>query len=155
MNWLRKIFTIEEPVFDLSSTIYTEKTFYKQFIRDLVKAKKEIIIECPYITIKRLSMLMPTLKRLKARGVQMVIITREPQDNDEFMAKQAEIGIQYFENFGVQVLLVLGGHHRKLAMIDNKILWEGNLNILSQSNSHEFMRRIESEVLTRELIEFL
>ncbi len=34
--------------------------------------------------------------------------------------------------------------HRKLAVIDANIVWEGSLNILSQARSAEFMRRIVS-----------
>ena len=71
------------------------------------------------------------------------------------MEKQSEAGISYFEGLGAQVLLVKGSHHRKLAIIDQKILWEGSLNILSQSYSREFMRRIDSKVLSREMFTFL
>jgi len=56
---------------------------------------------------------------------------------------------------GVQTFLCSGNHHRKLAIIDRKILWEGSLNILSQNNSREIMRRIEGEAFATELFEFL
>lgn len=71
------------------------------------------------------------------------------------MALSSEEGICYFETIGVQVLLIKGGHHRKLAIIDRKILWEGSLNILSQNQSREFMRRIESKKLAEDLFQFL
>lgn len=44
---------------------------------------------------------------------------------------------------------------RKIAVIDGRILWEGSLNILSQGNSREVMRRIESEELTKQMVRFL
>jgi len=56
---------------------------------------------------------------------------------------------------GVQVLLCVGNHHRKLAILDRKILWEGSLNILSQTHSREIMRRIDSSKLTGEMFKFL
>lgn len=71
------------------------------------------------------------------------------------MAIQSELGIQWFENAGIQVLLADGGHHRKLAIIDRKILYEGSLNILSQINSREIMRRIDDEIITIDTINFL
>ncbi len=56
---------------------------------------------------------------------------------------------------GVQVLLCSGNHHRKLAIIDRKILWEGSLNILSQVRSREIMRRIEGKELAIQMFKFL
>lgn len=156
MSWFKKSNAGSESTSDLvNSNLYSEKTFYGKFERDLLEAKEEAIIESPYITIPRLNKLKYAFKRLVDRGVEVFIVTRNPLEHDQAMAEQSEAGIRYFEALGVQVLLVSGGHHRKLAMIDRKLLWEGSLNILSQSHSREFMRRIESEALTNEMFKFL
>ena len=68
---------------------------------------------------------------------------------------QSEDAISSFERMGVQVLLCIGNHHRKLAILDRKILWEGSLNILSQTHSREIMRRIENQEFTMEMFNFL
>lgn len=156
MNWLRKLLANKQSVPDVTySNVYHEGTFYKQFMKDLLQAKEEVIIESPFISIKRLRILAPVFEKLVQKNIPVFIITRDPLDNDPVMAKQAEIGIRYFEELGVQVIIAGEGHHRKLAMIDRNVLWEGSLNILSQSNSLEFMRRIESRKLTEELFTFL
>lgn len=156
MSWFNRSKKVEQSTSELvTSILYNETTFYKQFIKDLSEAKKEVIIESPYITKKRLDILKPVFEKLMGRGVQVYIITKASQEHDALMAEQSEAGIRYFECLGLQVLLIKGGHHRKLAMIDRKVLWEGSLNILSQSSSREFMRRIESRKLTEELFQFL
>ena len=156
MNWLKKVFHREQSSTDVTNSIlYNELTFYNQFIKDLLKAKEEVIIESPYLTTKRLKILIPIFTKLKKRNVRVFIITRDPKEHDEMMAEQSEAGICFFESAGHQVLLVNGRHHRKLAMIDRKVLWEGSLNILSQTYSRELMRRIESRELTNELFHFL
>lgn len=137
------------------SSLYNEDTFYDQFITDLQNATEEVIIESPYITMKRLKILLPVFAFLKSKNISIFIITRDPREHDEIMAIQSELGIQWFENIGIQVLFEDGGHHRKLAIIDKRITYEGSLNILSQTKSREFMRRIESNALTLELINFL
>jgi hypothetical protein len=71
------------------------------------------------------------------------------------MIEQAKDAIDYFMSLGVKVALCEGGHHRKLAIIDRRITWEGSLNILSHCRSREFMRRIESRRLAEELFKFL
>lgn len=155
MNWFNKPKITHKPLSETNSILYDESTFYNRLKQDLLEAKQEIIIESPFITARRLEMLKPVFEKLIARGVEVFIMTRDPHEHDESMAKQAEAGIHYFEVLGVQVLLCGGGHHRKLAIIDRKVLWEGSLNILSQSHSREFMRRIESKNLTEELFKFL
>lgn len=155
MNWFKSFRSAPKPLPESVSILYDEATFYNRFKQDLREAKQEVIIESPFITLKRLEMLKPLFESLVIRNVQVFIMTRLPQEHDDFMSEQAEEGIRYFEELGVQVLLCTGGHHRKLAMIDRKVLWEGSLNILSQNQSREFMRRIESSSLTEELFNFL
>jgi hypothetical protein len=71
------------------------------------------------------------------------------------MEFQSEEEITKFETMGIQTFLCAGNHHRKLAIIDRKILWEGSLNILSQNNSREIMRRIEGKKYASEMFNFL
>ena len=56
---------------------------------------------------------------------------------------------------GVHVIITSGNHHRKLAILDRKVLWEGSLNILSQSYSREVMRRIVSTDQAEEMFRFI
>jgi hypothetical protein len=71
------------------------------------------------------------------------------------MQQQAEGAIHYFETIGIQVFVSQNNHHRKLAIIDRQILWEGSLNILSQNNSREIMRRINSDYHAQDMFNFL
>lgn len=156
MSWFNRSNKDTTPTPDCTGSIlYDEKTFYNRFTQDLLEAKEEVIIESPYITVQRLLMLKPIFEKLAEKGVNVYIVTRNPNEHDETMAGQAEAGIQYFETLGVQVLLCVGNHHRKLAMIDRNVLWEGSLNILSQTHSREIMRRIENKKLAEEMFEFL
>ncbi len=139
-----------------SSKLFNETTFYPQFIADISKAKKEIIIESPFITSSRMEKLYPILQKILSNKIQINIITRDPSEyDDEFMQHQATNEILQSFDMGIQVKLITGYHHRKLAMIDQQILWEGSLNILSFSNSQEIMRRINSEQCLREMKRFI
>ena len=122
---------------------------------DLLNCRKEVIIESPYITCSRMKSVMPVFKNLVERGVKVYVFTRDPKDQSESLEIQSEQEITNFEALGIQVLLCLGNHHRKLAILDRKILWEGSLNILSQTKSREIMRRIQGEQITMEMFKFL
>ncbi len=136
------------------SILADETSFYHRFHQDLLEAKQEVIIDSPFITIPRLRILKPIFELLIKRGVDVFIVTRYPQEHDAIMEEQAEIGIRYFEVLGGQVLLC-EAHHRKLAIIDRKVVWKGSLNILSQTHSREFMEREENKEKAEALFKFL
>ncbi len=138
-----------------SSTLHDEKTFYSAFLRDLDQAKDEIIIESPFITSSRMKMLWPSLKRAYSKGIMVYIITRDPNDHSDGYEVQSESEIEALEAFGIQVFLCIGNHHRKLAIIDRKVLWEGSLNILSQTKSREIMRRLDGGGFAEDMFNFL
>lgn len=131
-----------------------EKTFYYKFERDLAQAKHEVIIESPFITVPKLRSLKHSFESLLQRGIAVYVVTRHPEEHDSFMAEQAEAGIQYFERVGIQVFMSKT-HHRKIALIDRRIVWKGSLNILSHKNSREFMEREEDEAKAKTLFSFL
>jgi PLD-like domain len=126
---------------------------HKVFIRDLAWCKSEVIIESPFMTMNRINILLPYIQKAVKRGVKVIINTKHPQEHDEFMCNEVERCIGILQDIGVEVLFT-GGHHRKLAIFDRVILWEGSLNILSQNDSCEIMRRIISRQLTDQMIEF-
>ncbi|HEY4963351.1 MAG TPA: phospholipase D-like domain-containing protein [Candidatus Saccharimonadales bacterium] len=145
----------QSPTDLLTSTLYDENTFYDRFNRDLKKCQHEAIIESPFITNRRLSLLLPALEKLKARGVRITINTRDPEEHEnEYMRHEAQRAIATLQHMGIHVLFT-GNHHRKLAILDRQILYEGSLNILSQNNSCEVMRRIESVKLAWQMARFV
>lgn len=137
----------------LTSKLFNEKTFYPALLKDLAKCRSEVIIESPFLTTRRVTMILPILIRLRSRGIKVIVNTRNPLEQEGHMRLEAERSIELLQDVGATVLIT-GGHHRKLAIIDRKVLWEGSLNILSQNDSSEVMRRIESAQLAREMIEF-
>jgi hypothetical protein len=143
------------PVDLLTSKLYSQDDFYPAFLKDLAECQSEVIIECPFITTRRLKTLLPTLEKLKARKVRIAINTRDPRTHDEaYRQGDTYEAISKLQHMGVQVLYT-GNHHRKVAIIDRGILYEGSLNILSQSDSCEMMRRIESAQLAWQIVRFI
>ena len=139
----------------ISSSLHDETTFYHAFLKDLAQCKHEVIIESPFITSERMSTLWLTFRALYNRGVKIVIITRDPREHTEGYTEQSETEIQALEALGIQVFLCTGNHHRKLAILDRRILWEGSLNILSQLHSREIMRRLDGGGFAGDMYQFL
>lgn len=137
----------------VSSRLFDENTFYGAFIRDLSRSVDEVIIESPFITGNRVDSLLPIFIRMKSRGVKFIVNTRHPAEHEPPFDTHARKAIEKLQSVDAHILFT-GGHHRKLAIIDRRVLWEGSLNILSQNDSCEIMRRTGSKQLTQQMIGF-
>lgn len=137
-----------------SSRLYNNETFYTAFVNDLRKCNREAIIECPFITANRAASLLPIFKKMRSRGIRLVINTKPVYEHPEPYASQAQFALDILQDIGVTILFT-GKHHRKIAIIDRRITWEGSLNILSQNDSCEIMRRIDSVELSEQMIDFI
>ncbi len=137
-----------------NSALFDNNTFYKTFERDLRRARQSVIIESPFITKRRMEHLLPLITKLRRKGVRIVVNTRNPEEHNEEYAIQAEDAVAAMQDIGIRVLYTVK-HHRKLAIIDVEVLWEGSLNILSQGDSCEIMRRTCSTELARGMMRFI
>jgi hypothetical protein len=138
----------------LLSKLYDEVTFYNAFMGDLRGSQRSVIIESPYLTERRALQFAKLLKKLKKRGVSVRINTRNPRHHDKTLEIQAWKAIKVLRQYGVRVYLYSDMRHRKLAIIDGCILWDGSLNILSQARSKEIMRRTNSVILCKQMVSF-
>lgn len=125
------------------SEMYSDSTFFKAFINDLTSCKTCILIESPFITTSAADRLLPIFAKMRSRNVSITVNTRQPTEHNGDNERQALEVISKLQDIGV-VVLYTGRLHRKIAIIDDEITWEGSLNILSHNKSCEFMRRITS-----------
>jgi phosphatidylserine/phosphatidylglycerophosphate/cardiolipin synthase-like enzyme len=137
-----------------SSKLYDQTTFYNEFMKDLAKCSSEIIIESPFITTKRMSSILPLLHKAIKKGVRVTVNTRSPEEHENKYYFQARQAVNELQTIGALVLFT-GGHHRKIAVLDQSVIWEGSLNILSHNDSCEIMRRISSPSLSKDMISFI
>lgn len=138
----------------VSSRLYNERNFYRSFKKDLRNAKHQVIIESPFMSEVRTKELLPIFKKLRKKGVKVSIYTRNPYQHDYLLRQQGFIAFKALKKAKVKVKLCKDMRHRKLAVIDESILWEGSLNILSQSHSKEVMRRSDSKELASTMLRF-
>lgn len=152
MNWLKRFTSFSQIS---TSILHDEHTFYQAFVLDLKRCNKEVIIESPFITSSRMDMLLPIFQDLLNKKVKIHIITRDPYELDKSNRYQATDEILKYSEMGLNIVLLNGHHHRKIAIIDRCILWEGSLNILSHCRSKEIMRRIKGVNSAIQMFNFL
>ena len=158
-KWLGKIYNMRS-VHDVDdeadlSQLFDETDFYQNFFHDLLKAEKEVIIVSPFITSHRVTIFMPIFDLILSKGINIFILTRRPEEHNTSMKYQAKGELECFEELGITVLPRAGRYHRKVAIIDRKVLWEGSLNILSHSGGEEQMRRFVCAKTAEQMMIFL
>jgi hypothetical protein len=94
---------------------------------------------------------MNYFQSMKSRGIDIRIFTRPRNQQTGRMAEQADIVIEQLRRIGCKVV-ERQSMHQKVAIMDNTVLWEGSLNILSHQESGEQMRRFEGNATVEEII---
>ena len=124
-----------------------EQTFFEEFIKDIQASEKEIVIISPFLAKHRTRSLLSLLQEKRTNGVKVLVITKpldeysiEGRAEAEQMLKSVDIDVQYRKSM-----------HEKIAIIDDKLVYSGSLNILSHSNTSECMIRLISEGFAREI----
>jgi len=146
---------LEQPKASQTSSLFNERTFYKAFVKDLLEAKKEVIIYSPFVSKFRMDYFKPTIEKLRRRNIEIFIFTRPVEEHESILQPQIECALKRCEELGVSIFYLTGSIHEKVAIIDRKVLWEGSLNILSQRASKEIMRRTDHPDLAMQMLHYL
>lgn len=137
------------------SNLFNERTFYHAFTRDMLNARKEVIIYSPFVAKFRTDELKHTIEKLRKRNIEIFIFTRPIDEYETIFQPQIECALKRYEELGVCVYYLAGSIHEKIAIIDRQILWEGSLNILSQRTSKEVMRRTDNNDQAMQMMSYL
>lgn len=135
--------------------LYNERTFYPAFTRDMLKAEKEVVIYCPFISKYRSEFFKNTLERLRHRNVAVFIFTRPIEEHELLARNEIKAALGDYEDLGACIVQLPGFIHAKAAIIDREVVWDGSLNILSQRLSKESMRRTQDEDIAKQMIDHL
>lgn len=145
---LSPIAPMRKPV---SGDFYTERNFWAQFFQDLKTVKERLILLSPFVSVRRSGVLMDYFRAMRERGMDIRIYTRPRNQQIGEMANQADVVIEQLRSIGATVI-ERRNMHQKVAILDNAIVWEGSLNILSHRDTGEQMRRFEGESGIEEII---
>jgi DNA-binding XRE family transcriptional regulator len=134
----------------MTSSIYDADEFWEVFTRELMGARARIVVHSPFVGARRIKLLSKEIELATRRGVVICAFVQQPSNwnveskllNPESTYEISEVRllIEMLQSIGVHINL-RKKIHAKLALIDEAILWEGSLNILSHSNTQEHMRR--------------
>jgi superfamily II DNA or RNA helicase len=131
--------------------IFDKSNFYPVFSNDINHAKREILIVSPFVTKRRTQQIIRDLKLALHGGVKITVVTRPAADfeNNDLTARHE--ATRQIETAGIH-LAFRTNIHQKFAIIDQKIIWYGSINLLSYGSAEESMMRIVSNKIAYELM---
>ena len=132
--------------------IFDHKKFLPVYENDLAATEKEIVIVSPFVTKRRLQQAMPLLSDALQKQVNVTTITRPAEDHNDGAALQTLFAVM--EYMGISMVFK-SNIHQKFAIIDQRIVWYGSINLLGYGRSEETLMRLESASIAGELLKSL
>jgi len=132
---------------DKISMIYDVNSFVPVIKNDFAEAKKEILIVSPFLRKKRIETVFEWLKEPIQAGISITVVTRPSESYKE--PERIKECIEYLQKFAIVVQK--SNFHQKFILIDNRLVWYGNINLLSYGSSEESVMRLDSRELSAEL----
>ncbi|MDR4508048.1 MAG: DEAD/DEAH box helicase family protein [Candidatus Brocadiaceae bacterium] len=143
----------ENVAADSSDIIFDKDSFFPIYSNDLVSASREVLIVSPFITNKRVTQMLQYFTRMVKKQVKVTIVTRPSEDykNKNKSTLTLERIFDVLNTMGIKVVL-RSNIHQKFALIDQRIVWYGSVNLLSFGSAEESIMRIVSGNIAYELM---
>lgn len=140
---------------------FNERSFWPVFCRDLAAARCLVLMQSPFLSISRLAYLSKTMYGLVTRGVTICAFVKKPwhwhepesklQPHVLYAIRETRSLVRTLEEIGAHVTL-RSDIHEKLVAIDDRILWDGSLNVLSHKDTSEHINRWTSPSYIRQVV---
>ncbi|MGD8520051.1 MAG: DEAD/DEAH box helicase family protein [Desulfobacterales bacterium] len=131
--------------------IFDKDSFLPVFSNDLASAKKEIIIVSPFVRKRRSMQMIQHLRIALDKGIRIVVVTRPIEAFNAKDRNALQRVLEMLEHNDISVVFK-SNIHQKFAIMDQKTVWYGSINLLSYGSAQESIMRIESSNIANELI---
>lgn len=132
-----------DSLFPITDVIYDGQNFESPFITDLSKARQSVVVSCPKVKIGRHSQIADRLVDLMANGIEIVLYTKE--ENDDVIRLQHQgISVIYNDHLSLHA-----------AIIDKSIIWYGSVNILGYRSLEDNLIRFRNPEIASNLLDSL
>ncbi len=134
--------------------IFDNTNFLPVYHNDLMNAVREVVIVSPFVTRRRTRQMLSTLEVALAKRVSVAVATRPANAYKEKDRPALEETFSSLQASGVR-LLFRANIHQKFAVIDQKIVWYGSINLLSYGSAQESLMRLASPNIAQELLKVI
>jgi len=132
--------------------IFTKENFLPVFNQDIIDAHKEILIVSPFIRQRRTLQMIRHLNIAICKPIRVTVVIRPEEDFPEKDHKAFQKARDLLAESGINIIFK-ANIHQKFAIMDQKIVWYGSINLLSYGSAQESIMRIESSNIANELMQ--
>lgn len=122
--------------------IFTGKNYQKPFFADLSQACKSVIISTTKLWLAKRAPILEQLTELSARGVEVVVFTRQLSDMDKVLLNGIQVNVR--DELSLHV-----------AIIDKSMVWYGCVNYLGYNTEDDNVIKIMDLSVAEAMIEML
>jgi superfamily II DNA or RNA helicase len=137
---------IEEDCF-----IYGSDNYWQNYERDITNARQEIIISSPGLGTVAVNKTIRLLEKAQENGVAIKVITLPSEQYSVMQINRVQNLITLLRKANIDVKekpLI----HEHYAIIDQKIVWYGSMNLLSRNKPDDNLMRLNNEEVAQELM---
>ncbi|GAA3377580.1 hypothetical protein GCM10020367_53790 [Streptomyces sannanensis] len=127
-----------------------ERDFYRTFTDEIRQARQSLWLWAPWVA-NRIRSLLPELRAAAGRGVRITVFIRD--DTDQLQKKDTSRPLIADLRSVAHTVVPMHVMHQKIAVIDERTVMLGSLNVLSQSNTREVMLTMRGGYFARKLLE--
>ena len=131
--------------------IFDKDNFLPVFNQDINTAEKEILIVSPFIRKMRTLQMTKHLKVVLEKNIRILVVTRPKEDFKPKDHATIQRTLNLLTDCGANVVFK-SNIHQKFAVMDQKVVWYGSINLLSYGSAQESIMRIESTNIANELV---
>ncbi len=135
-------------VIEDTHSIFDSNTFLPVYSSDMLAARSEVLIVSPFLSKRRI---LSSMNHLNPASARVTVVTKTPDNYPEKDRAKIADCIALLTQHGITVR-TRDRIHQKFAVIDQRLVWYGSINLLSYGFSEESIMRIESMEIAAELM---
>lgn len=100
----------------------------------------------------RVMQMIKTLSPVILNNVSVIVVTRPSDDFDDKDRNIIKICAEYLQQYNIKVIY-RSNFHQKFTIIDQSIVWYGNVNFLCFGSTEECIMRFENHEIAMQLMD--
>lgn len=135
-----------------ANAIYDIDNYTETYWKDIEEARTNVVISSPRLNTQKVKRIIDNLEERQELGIKVTIVTWHP---DAYKYGRDDVRMELLEELrkaGFEIKLV-SDNCEHYAVIDNEIVWYGNVNLLSKEDAEDNLMRVCSKEIAAELLE--
>lgn len=130
--------------------IYNNENYFDVFCKDIISAHDEILIVSPVLRKTAVRRITKYLAKVISFGTSVKIITGLPTELKDSAKKSMEDSVTLLRSCGVNIIYK-PNTYQNFAIIDNRIVWYGNMNFLGYNSMESNVLRLADSGVAMQL----